>query len=57
MGRVAGLPKYSDLMWSTLRALEDFGGSASIHELDDRVATELKLTEQQLEILHGGTDG
>ena len=39
-------------MWSTLRALEDFGGSASIHELDDRVATDLKLTEEQLNVLH-----
>ena len=51
MGRVA-LPKHSDLMWPTLRALKDLGGSASIHELDDRVASDLKLTEQQLEVLH-----
>ena len=52
MGRVAELPKHSDLMWPTLRALRDLGGSGSIHELDDRVATDLKLTEEQLEVLH-----
>ena len=53
MGQVAELPKRSDLMWPTLRALKQLGGSASIHELDERVATDLKLTEQQLEVLHG----
>lgn len=52
MGRVEELPKHSDLIWPTLRALKDLGGSASIHELDDRVALDLKLTEQQLGLLH-----
>ncbi len=52
MGRSDNLPKRADLMWPTLQALKDLGGSASIHELDDRVATDLKLTEEQLDVPH-----
>jgi len=36
-----------------LRALEELGGSASIHELDDRVATDLELSEAVLDVAHG----
>jgi len=41
MARNAEMPRQVDLMWPILQALEQLGGSASIHELDDRVATDL----------------
>ena len=53
MTRMADMPKQVDLMWPTLRALEGLGGSASIHELDDRVATDLDLPDGMLDIVHG----
>ena len=40
-------------MWPILRALEQLGGSASIHELDDRVATDLEVGEAILNVAHG----
>jgi len=36
-----------------LRALEGLGGSASIREVDDRVATDMDLGEAVLDIVHG----
>ena len=53
MTRMANMPKQVALMWPTLRALEGLGGSASIHELDDRVATDLDLPDGMLDIVHG----
>ena len=50
---MAAMPKRDDLMWPTLRALRELGGSASIHELDDRVATNLGLPDRVLDIPHG----
>ena len=46
------LPTYEDLLWPTLKALEDQGGSASIQELSDHVARQLMLTDEVLEVLH-----
>ena len=54
MRRMAELPKQADLMWPTLRALEGLGGPASIHELDDRVSTDLGVTDAVLDVVHGG---
>lgn len=53
MTRVPAMPKRDDLMWPTLWALEELGGSASIHELDDRVATSLGLSDDVLDVAHG----
>ena len=47
-----GLPKQVDLMWPTLQALERLGGSASLHELTDRVAVDLGLTDAMLDVPH-----
>ena len=47
------MPRQVDLMWPMLRALEGLGGSASIGELDDRVATDMDLDEAVLDIVHG----
>ena len=40
-------------MWPILQALEGLDGSASIHELDDRVAMDLGLSEEVLDVVHG----
>ena len=46
-------PKRQDLFLPTLKALEKLGGSASIEELSEQIATDLKLSDDILEILHG----
>lgn len=44
------LPKYDDFMLPTLRALRDLGGSASIEEIQDRLASSMHLTQEQLDL-------
>ena len=46
------IPTYEDLLWPTLKALEGCGGSASIQELSEQVATDLALPDEILDILH-----
>ena len=46
------IPKYQDLLWPTLRVLNNRGGSASIQELSEHVARELDLADDVLEIPH-----
>ncbi|MYA79907.1 MAG: restriction endonuclease [Acidobacteriia bacterium] len=46
------LPIYEDLLWPTLRALDDRGGSASIHELSEHIASELALSDEILDVPH-----
>lgn len=46
------LPKYEDLLWPTLRALDDQGGSASIHELSEHIASAMALSDEILDIPH-----
>ncbi len=46
------LPTFEDLLWPTLTALKSRGGSASIRELSGSVASDLKLTDEVLNILH-----
>ena len=53
MTRNVDIPGQVELMWPMLRALEALGGSASIHELNDHVATDLELKEAILEVAHG----
>ena len=53
MRQTAEIPKQVDLMSPTLRALEALGGSASIHELDDRVSKDLGLADAILDVVHG----
>ena len=40
-------------MWPILQALAGLGGSTSIGELDDRVATDMELDEALLDVVHG----
>ena len=46
------MPTYEDLLWPTLKALEQGGGSASIHELSSRVAMDMALPDEILDVLH-----
>ena len=47
------MPTSEALLWPTLKALEARGGSASILELSEQVATDLALPDEMLDILHG----
>ena len=46
------IPTDKDLLWPTLKALEGCGGSASIQELSEQVATDLALPDEILDIPH-----
>ena len=46
------MPTYKDLLWPTLKALQDRGGSASIQELVDQVSVHLDLPDKILDVLH-----
>ena len=48
------IPTYDNLLWPTLKALESVGGSASIQELSSRVAADMALPDEILDILHKG---
>ena len=47
------MPTYDRLMWPTLRALKELGGSGSNQETDLKVAELERFSEQQLSRLHG----
>lgn len=47
------LPNYKDLLWPTLKTLEKRGGSASIQELSEGIASELAISGEILDSLHG----
>lgn len=46
------IPTYKDLLWPTLKALEEKGGSASNDELSESLAQIMKLPDAILEIPH-----
>ena len=46
------IPTYKDLLWPTLKALENRGGSASIPELSQDIADTLALPDHILDALH-----
>ena len=51
------IPTYDDLLWPTLEALKAKGGSASIQELSEQIASDMELSDEILELPHkeGGT--
>lgn len=49
------IPKSEDLLWPTLEALKDCGGSASIRELVERMARNLKLSDEILGVMQKGS--
>jgi len=48
------VPKYDDLFKPLLQAMHNLGGSASISEQEDEVASILNLTEKEISEIHKG---
>ena len=48
------IPKYDDLFNPLLQAVRNLGGSASVAEQEDEVATILKLTDAEVSEIHRG---
>ena len=48
------VPKYDELFNPLLQALRELGSSASVAELEDRVASLLKLSEEDIAFIHKG---
>lgn len=48
------VPKYDDLFQPLLDALHELGGSASIEEIDEKVAKVLKLNDDDINEIHRG---
>jgi restriction system protein len=48
------VPKYDDLFNPLLQALHELGSSASVAELEDRVAALLHLSEEDISVIHKG---
>lgn len=46
------MPKYDELLWPTLKALEAKGGSASIQELSEQIASDRGLSDEILDVPH-----
>jgi restriction system protein len=46
------LPKYHEFMLPTLKALDSLGGSGSIDEIEDRIATLIQLTPEKLDLTY-----
>lgn len=46
------LPRYDDLLWPTLRAVETLGGSGTISEIDDQVFADLSMSEEALSLAY-----
>ncbi len=46
--------KYDDLFNPTLTALQNLGGSGSVPEIEEQVATILNLTDEQINEIHRG---
>jgi restriction system protein len=46
--------KYDDLFNPTLKALHNLGGSGSVDEIEDQVASILELNDDQINDVHRG---
>ncbi len=53
---MAVLPSILMYMEPTLRALGELGGAAGVAEINERVAAQVGLTREQLELPHGRGD-
>lgn len=47
------VPPYHELLWPTLTALKSLGGSGSIQEINDKAIEHARLTDDQVQVLHG----
>jgi len=52
-GLRSAIPKYHEFHWPVICALKEMGGSASIAELNERVASDMNLPEAILAVPHG----
>src|SRR4051794_36327442 len=52
-GMTTELPRF-EMLWPLLEVVKERGGSASIQEIEEGVAEKIGLTEEQLDVLHGG---
>lgn len=48
------VPKYDELYNPLLQALHELGGSASVSEMEEKVADILKLTDREISEIHRG---
>ena len=51
-GAMVDVPKYHELMWPVLQALQDLDGSGTNREIDERVIEILDLSEDQQAVMH-----
>ncbi len=54
---MAQIPTYDELMNPTIHALKELGGSGTIEEIYNRMTEILKLSDEQLEVLHDPEKG
>lgn len=50
---MAEVPPFHEMLWPTLRAIKEIGGSGSIQEIDSKVVELARFTEEQQGVLHG----
>jgi restriction system protein len=46
------IPRYNELLWTTLCAVRELGNSARLDEIDERVIERESFSEEQLAVLH-----
>lgn len=56
-GDESALPPYTDLLWPTLQAVIEIGGSGVIEEIDAAVIARVGLSEEAQAVLHGDGPG
>lgn len=56
-GDESALPPYTDLLWPTLQAVIEIGGSGVIEEIDGAVIARVGLSEADRAVLHGDGPG
>lgn len=54
-GKQVSLPRYADYVFPTLQAVKRRGGSATIEEIEEGVAENMKLGDEPLSIPHGNS--
>ena len=47
------IPQYHELMWPALQATKELGGSATVHEMNERAMASAGISEEQQAVPHG----
>jgi restriction system protein len=53
MGQTLTIPSRAELLWPTLLAVREIGGSGTVGEIDDKVIDLEQFSEDQQAVLHG----